>query len=79
MDGAIGFLGGGGKGKYTLGMALLRRGWLPALCDDFMVVKDGKPPMIVPAYTGVRLYPDAAAALAAVNRRKLFQRGSGAR
>jgi hypothetical protein len=61
--GAIAFLGTSGEGKSTLALALAREG-LPLVTDDYLIVDDAGPSLVaVPAYPGVRLWPDTVSAL----------------
>jgi hypothetical protein len=63
--GAIAFVGRAGRGKSTIAAALAADG-CPLVTDDCLVVHPGAgnaPPLVFPAYPGVRLWQDAAEAL----------------
>ena len=58
--GIIALAGPAGAGKSTLAAALVREGWSMA-SDDGVVVEDVEGcPVAVPAYPGLRMWPDAA-------------------
>jgi hypothetical protein len=57
------FLGKSGPGKSTLAAYLAQQGF-PVLCDDFVVLsQQGSHTLVVPAYPGVRLWPDTLSTL----------------
>ena len=61
--GCCAFVGDAGLGKSTLAAAFLRRGWM-LVCDDCLRIDAGHEGMLaVPGYAGLRLWPDATAAL----------------
>jgi hypothetical protein len=63
--GTIAFVGSGGAGKSTLALALAHAGW-PMVSDDGLLVhREGRRIAATPAYPGVRLWSDSAAALRA--------------
>jgi hypothetical protein len=67
-DGAIGFLGGTGRGKSTLGSYFHKRGF-ELLCDDGFLIEQGRGGVVViPGYPGARLWKDSIAALSVSGR-----------
>jgi len=65
VDGAlVAFAGPGGSGKSTLALALARRGHEVASDDGLLLVTGRNGTTAVPAYAGIRLWPDTEAALA---------------
>lgn len=61
--GAVAFVGASGSGKSTLAAALARGGER-LITDDCLVVDlDRRPAHVIPTYAGLRLWPDALAAL----------------
>ncbi len=59
--GTIGFVGEAGRGKSTLAAALAARG-ARIVTDDCLAIDVGeRPPVAVPGYPGLRLFPGAAA------------------
>lgn len=61
----VAFSGPGGSGKSTLVMALARLGHAPGSDDGLFLQTDGYQITAVPAYPGVRLWPDSERAVAA--------------
>lgn len=62
--GTIALAGGAGAGKSTLAAALRLEGWNVTSDDGVLVREDADGIVAVPAYPGLRLWPDAAAATA---------------
>lgn len=61
--GAVAFVGAAGRGKSTLAAALARDG-CTVVTDDCLVIDDQDDEVaVLPGYPGMRLWPDAAAAL----------------
>lgn len=58
--GIIAIAGPAGSGKSTLAAALRREGWSVASDDGLLVHEQGSEVLAVPAYPGLRLWPDAA-------------------
>ena len=56
----FGIAGPAGTGKSTLAAALQREGWSVASDDGLVVREQGSEVVAVPAYPGLRLWPDAA-------------------
>lgn len=56
----IAIAGPAGSGKSTLAAALQREGWSVASDDGLLVREQGSEVVAVPAYPGLRLWPDAA-------------------
>jgi hypothetical protein len=66
VDGRLAaFVGAGGTGKSTTALALSRLGHAIAADDGLMLAQADREPVGVPAYAGLRLWPDSEAALAA--------------
>lgn len=63
--GVVAFVGPGGAGKSTLALALARAGHSMVSDDGLLLRADGSRLTPLPAYAGVRLWDDSAAALAA--------------
>jgi hypothetical protein len=62
-DRAVGFVGPGGAGKSTLAAALSQRGY-PILADDILALRQSDGVIeALPAYPGLRLWPESVAAL----------------
>jgi hypothetical protein len=62
---AVGFVGPAGAGKSTIAAALVRRG-ATTLTDDALVIDARRSrPLAVPAYPGLRLWPDSRAIVGA--------------
>jgi hypothetical protein len=59
--GTVGFVGGTGRGKSTLAVALVARGARLVTDDCLMIRFDSTGPLAVPAYPGLRLWPGLAA------------------
>ena len=57
--GAMAIAGPAGSGKSTLAAALQREGWSVASDDGLLMRDEGRHVSIVPAYPGLRLWPDA--------------------
>jgi hypothetical protein len=65
IDGAlVAFAGPGGSGKSTLALMLARRGHAVVSDDGLLLVRGQNASTAVPAYEGVRLWPDTETALA---------------
>ena len=63
-DGLAAFIGPGGSGKSTIAMALSRHGHAIASDDGLVVVERDGGAIGIPAYAGIRLWPDSEAVLA---------------
>jgi hypothetical protein len=67
--GAVAFLGAAGRGKSTIAALLAAGGW-PLLSDDCLLIeRHGTAIDALPAYPGVRLFPDSLAAMFGASRR----------
>lgn len=63
------FAGRGGSGKSTIALALSRLGHPIGSDDGLLLTREGEATIAVPAYPGVRLWPDSERALASGLRR----------
>jgi hypothetical protein len=64
IDGAVAaFAGPGGSGKSTIAMALSRLGHAIVSDDGVLLARTGEHLTAIPAYSGIRLWPDSEAAL----------------
>ena len=57
--GVVALAGAAGTGKSTLAAAFLRAGWNVASDDGVLVEQQGDNATAIPAYSGLRLWPDA--------------------
>jgi len=61
--GAVAFVGAAGRGKSTIAALLASSGW-PVLTDDCLLLEQRRSSIAaLPAYPGVRLFPDAVRAM----------------
>ena len=67
-DGLVAIAGDAGSGKSTLAAALAREGWAVASDDGVVVVEEAGRWDAVPAYAGLRVWADAAAATGLTDR-----------
>jgi hypothetical protein len=61
--GAIAFLGGSGSGKSTLAASFVGAGFRLLADDTVLLLESGDQLEVMPSYPGLRLWPDAAAAV----------------